>query len=605
MSKRAIQRRQPKSQPEVPPQPTTRARWIVPSICLGLVALIWIVFGQTIGHEFVNFDDHQYVYENQHVARGLTIEGVKYAFTQKLSSNWHPLTILSHMLDGQFFGLKPSGHHFTSVLLHTAAALALFGFLLDATGKVWRSAFVAAVFAIHPLRVESVAWVSERKDVLSGLFFMLTLWAYLRYVRKPGAGRYVLMAILIACGLMSKPMLVTVPLVLLLLDYWPLRRDTPLRKMLLEKVPLLAISAGSALATLFVQSGAIVAPDVVSLPMRIGNGCLSCLIYVRQMFWPVGLSPFYPHPMDLLTTGAVLLAFAILVAITGAAIFFGRSHRYLAVGWLWFLIMVLPILGIVQVGQQAHADRYTYLPQIGLYLIVGWGITELLSGWNYRRALLSTAAAAVLVLLAVRASSQTAIWHDSERLWRHALDVTKYNYVAHGSLGQFLWSKKRIAEAIPHYQRALVISPKNAEMHNTVGLGLLQTGKPSEAIAHWKKALEVAPEDLNAQSNLAWVFATCPEGFMRDGPRAVTLARNVIARSGTKTPILLRTLAAAYAESGQFPEAIAATREAMALATATGNASLAAELQRQISDYQLELPLRDPTFKNVQPLALP
>jgi protein O-mannosyl-transferase len=602
---RARRREQPitKAQPVIPLLPRPQ-RWVTPAIFLTLIALTWIVFGQTLGHEFVNFDDHQYVYENPQVARGLTWDGVQWAFTHKLSSNWHPLTLMSHQLDGELFGLAPGGHHFTNVLLHTVTVLLLFGFLRQATGSVWRSAFVTAVFAIHPLRVESVAWVSERKDVLSGVFFMLTLWAYLRYVRLPNPTRYLVVALLFIAGLMSKPMLVTLPLVLLLLDYWPLQRQAPWRRLIVEKIPLFALSAGSALIALLVQSKAISATETLSIWQRAANALLSCLTYVGQSFWPVKLSPFYPHPQDLLTPGPAVLSFVVLAAISAAAVLMGRTRRYLAVGWLWYLIMLVPVLGLVQVGSQAHADRYTYLPQIGLALIAAWGSAELSAKWRYRRVVLGVAAAIVLLALAGRAWRQTAIWHDSERLWRHALAVTKHNHIAHASLARVLWSKNRAAEAIPHFQQALVITPDNVEMHNQVGLGLMQIGKPSEGIAHWKKALQVNPQDLNAQSNLAWVFATCPEPAMRDGQRAVALAENVIARSGSRTPILLRTLGAAYAEAGKFTEAIAVTQEAMQLAIDKGDSDLATALRSQISDYQLGLPLRDSSLAGVQPVDL-
>jgi Flp pilus assembly protein TadD len=590
-----------------PPQPRSAfsPRLLIATTCAALVVLTWLVFGQTLGHEFVNFDDHKYVYENPHVIAGLTAEGVQSAFTEKVSSNWHPLTMLSHMLDAQLFGLHPGWHHFTNLVLHTAAVLLLFGFLRDATGALWQSAFVATIFAIHPLRAESVAWVSERKDVLSGVFFMLTLWAYLHYVRQPKVSRYVVVALLLACGLMAKPMLVTVPLVLLLLDFWPFQRAGSWWKLVIEKLPLLALSAAASVIALLMQSKVLSTIETLSIWRRLANGLLSYLTYIVQLFWPMKLSPFYPHPMDLLNPGVAIFSLLLLIGATTAALLFARTRRYILVGWLWYLIMLLPVLGILQVGLQAHADRYTYLPHIGLYLVVAWGVAELAAVLPCRRLVLGSAAALSIVACATRAWSQAGIWHDSEKLWRHAIAVTNYNYVAHGSLAKLLWSKKRIAEAIPHFQEALRIAPDDAEMHNTVGLGLIQTGKPSEAIAHWKKALQVDPQDLNAQSNLAWVFATCPERVMRDGARAVELARSAIEQSGERTPILLRTLAAAYAEAGRFSEAVATAREGMELASAQGHSGMAAELRSQAYDYQLNMPLRDASLAGVQPVEIP
>lgn len=574
------------------------------AIALALVLLIWLVFGRTVGHEFTNFDDPDYVTENPQVTRGLSLEGVRWAFTHVVSGNWHPLTILSHMSDAQLFGLKAGAHHFTNVLLHTATALLLFAFLLRVTRHAWRSGFVAALFAIHPLRVESVAWISERKDVLSGFFCMLTLWAYGRYAAQPSRSRYIWVAVLFACGLMSKPMLVTLPVILLLIDYWPLERRERLSKLLLEKVPLVVLSIAAAVATIFVQGAAITWVEVISIWTRIGNAIVSCFVYIRQLFWPFGLSPYYPHPKEQLTIAPVLFALVVLAGITFVALRYGRTRRYLAVGWFWYLVMLVPVLGIVQVGMQAHADRYTYLPHIGVYLMLVWGVAEATAGWRYRKPLLGVAAALVLGSLAARAFTQTAIWHDSERLWRHALAVTPHNYVAHRNLAQSLWSKKAHAEAIEHDQAALRIVPFDVASHNRVGLRLIGMGKPSEAVAHWKKALETDPHDLNAQSNLAWVFATCPEREMRDGARAVQMAKDVINRGGA-TPVLLRTLAAAYAEAGRFPEAIAATNEGIALARRSGDSALQAQLQSLVRDFEIGLPLRDRSLAGVRPVFLP
>ena len=346
-------------------------------ICLFLAAITWAVFGQTLGHDFVNFDDRTYVYGNPVVTRGVTLSGVVWAFTHSHALNWHPLTTISHMVDCQLFGLKPGGHHFTNVLLHTTAVLLLFVLLREMTGKLWRSAFVAAVFAIHPLRVESVAWIAERKDVLSAVFFMLTLGAYVRYTRKRTLGRYVATSTLFAFGLMSKGMLVTVPFVLLLLDYWPLGRLkdqgskfsdqwSVVRGLILEKVPLFALSAASCAMTVAAHRGATGASDPFPLTWRINNAALSYVIYIRQMIWPSKLAVLYPT--NSFPLWEVILAIAFLLAATALAIALRKTRPYIFVGWFWYLGMLIPVIGLFQIGWQSHADRYTYLPQIGIYL---------------------------------------------------------------------------------------------------------------------------------------------------------------------------------------------------------------------------------------------
>ena len=360
-------------------------------ICLGLVAITWAVFGQTLAHDFVNFDDHVYVYENPLVVRGLTTEGIIGAFTHTHALNWHPLTTLSHMLDCQLYGLNAGGHHLTNVILHTISVLLLFLLLKQTTNALWQSAFVAALFAIHPLHVESVAWIAERKDVLSAVFFLLTLAAYVRYARAPSPPRYLLVALLLAFGLMSKPMLVTLPFVLLLLDYWPLGRlegqksevESRLRKLIVEKVPLLALSICSCIVTLFIQRQGPNAIDQLPFLWRWNNMFVSYVTYIWQMLWPVRLAVFYPHPNDRLPLVDVIVAIAFIAGISLLVIYLRRTKPYLVTGWFWYLGMLVPVIGLVQVGEQAHADRYTYLPQIGLYIMIAWAVGDLFQ--NQRR----------------------------------------------------------------------------------------------------------------------------------------------------------------------------------------------------------------------------
>ena len=372
----------------------SRNRWVIFGVCAVIVAITWLVFGQTLGFQFINLDDNAYVFKNAQVARGLTLEGIGWAFTHIHSANWHPLTWISHMLDCELYGLNPRGHHFTNVLLHTGTAILLFLVLRQMTGALWRSAFVAVVFAIHPLRVESVAWVAERKDVLSGLFFVLTIGAYVRYVRGPSSlARYGLVVLLFSVGLMCKPMLITLPFVLLLLDYWPLNRIAAVgdqanqksptaRRIIGEKLPLLALGVASSLATLFAQKIALQPLSHLSLSQRIGNAIISCGVYLRQMLWPRDLAPFYPlNPQDILAS-RVAFSLAILTLISTAIFIWGRRYRYLIIGWLWYLIMLIPVIGIIQVGNQSRADRYTYLPQIGLALLITWMVVDLSARWR-------------------------------------------------------------------------------------------------------------------------------------------------------------------------------------------------------------------------------
>jgi len=496
------------------------------AICAALIVITWAVFGQTVGHEFVNFDDPIYVSENDHVRAGLSWQGVAWAFTHIHSHNWHPLTTISHMLDCQLFGLKPGAHHFVNVLLHSATAALLF-FLLaqftgspsspqdesvsprrpDRTGAIGSSAFVAAVFAIHPLHVESVAWISERKDVLSGLFFVLTLLAYFYYTRKPNIGRYLSVSILFACGLMSKPMLVTLPVILLLLDYWPLKRlsGPSARRVLVEKIPLVILSIASAVGTLVAQNEGIglVRLEVLPLSWRITNALVACLVYIWQMIWPANLALAYHHPGKL-PLWQVAGAAALLVAVTLGVFALRKRSPYLVVGWLWYLVMLVPVLGLIQVGGQAHADRYTYLPQIGLSLAVTWGVVDLARFWRYYGAILGAAAAIIISALALRAANQVWYWHDSERLWRHALTVTTENDVAHLGLGQLLLDQERLDDAITELQIVVARHPNDVDARLKLASALSEKkGRMNDAIAQYEAAAKIGAPDPDVETTLA------------------------------------------------------------------------------------------------------
>jgi len=597
-----------------------------------------MVFGRTLWDDFVNYDDPRYVYQNTRITSGLNISGIAWAFTHIHSENWHPLTTITHMLDCQLYGLKASGHHFTNLLLHTIAVLLLFVLLQQMTGALWRSAFVAALFAIHPLHVESVAWVAERKDVLSGVFFMLTLLAYFHYTRAPSNWRYLIVAFVFALGLMSKPMLVTLPFVLLLLDYWPLGRIKAQRpdirrqllKLVAEKIPLIALSAVSGVITFLAQRHAIGWTEQLPMLARINNAIVAYVIYIRQMFWPLNLAVFYPHPENRLPPWEIALALAVLVSITSAAVILRRKAPYFITGWFWYLGMLVPVIGLVQVGWHGHADRYTYLPQIGLYIAGSWALADLSVSWRHRRMVLSAAALFVIGALSWSAWMQTSYWRDSETLFTHALAVTKNNDVAennlgiiflqkgqldeaisrlqaaidlrpengpaHDNLAKALLQKGRLEEAMVHYRKFLEIEPHNVEARNILGTALIQQGHVKEAIQQWQEALAIEPANGNAASNLAWVFATCPDASIRDGGRAVELAEKAVQISGGQIPMIFHILAAAYAEDGRFSDAIEAAERGAALANSQGNAGLASELQNNIALYQAGSPLRDPSL---------
>jgi tetratricopeptide (TPR) repeat protein len=479
-------------------------RWRAPAVCLALAAITFAVFGQTLTHEFIDFDDNDYVYENPVVARGLTFKGIVWAFSCH-AANWHPLTWISHMLDCQLYGLHPAGHHLTNVLLHTGTVIALFLILRQMTGAVWRSAFVAAVFAIHPLRVESVAWVAERKDVLSALFFMLTIGAYVRYALHPfSVAGYGLVMLLFALGLMCKPMLVTLPVVLLLLDYWPLQRVEPrkLSGLVLEKLPLLALSAASCVVTLLAQNKAIPSIESLSLPLRLDNALAASTAYLGQMVYPAGLAAFYPFPHNGLSVWAVARAGTLLAIISAVTWGERQTRPWLLMGWLWYLAMLLPVIGIIQVGMQAHADRYTCLPQIGIYVAVTWLAAEWGAKWRVGQAALGGLMTAVLAVLMVCAWKQTAYWKNNETLWTHALACTADNDTAHFNLGNALRQNGRLDDAITHYEKALQIAPHYAEAHSNLGMALFQKGSLDEAITHLQKAAQIQPGLAQSHYNL-------------------------------------------------------------------------------------------------------
>jgi tetratricopeptide (TPR) repeat protein len=469
-----------------------------------LVSIIWIVFGQTIHHKFINFDDGLYVFQNPAVLAGLKLKGVRWALTFGEIGHWHPLTWISHMLDVRLWGLRAGGHHLTNVLLHMATVLLLFLALKQMTGALWRSAAVAAIFAIHPQRVESVAWIAERKDVLSGVFFMATILAYLRYTMRPGIARYAVVIVLFALGLMSKGMLVTLPVVLLLLDYWPLGRfkQSSFARLTREKIPLLIVSAGSCIMTRLAPEK-INAAFQTTFGSRVENAIVSYLIYIKQMICPVGLELPYFNPPGGFPTWQVIAALLLLLGISTAAFLCRNRLPYFTVGWFWYLIMMLPVIGLIQISYYARADRYTYLPHIGLYLLIVWGAVDLTQRWPRHRGMLSVAGLIIIGLLVLQARVQASYWHDSETLWRYVLGVAPDNFIAHVNLGCVLDEKGETDAAIAQFEKAEQIQPAYAEEHNDLGNALTHAGRLTEAITQYKLALQLVPDLPQVHNNLA------------------------------------------------------------------------------------------------------
>jgi len=681
-----------------------------------LATIIWAVFGQTFHHGFVNYDDDAYVYENPLIAGGLHWHAIAWVFAHSLCSNWHPVTWVSHMLDCQLYGLHPGGHHLTSVLLHTATVILLFLWLEKFTclppaatalataprKALWRSVFVAAVFAIHPLRVESVAWVAERKDVLSGLFFMLTLWAYAKYVesrerraedggqksevrgqkpeirdqksagehptsniQQPSVGLaatsiggqgpasalrpqpsvfrplfplpsslfYLVSLFCFALGLMSKPMLVTLPFVLLLLDYWPLKRfaisnfrsqvsgfrsqvsglrppPSVLRPLLLEKLPFLALAVASCVVTVLAQEKVEAGMQNLTVSWRVENALVAYLDYLGQMAYPAGLAVFYPLPATRPSIWLIGLSVLVLAGISWGAIAGRRKRPWLLVGWLWNLGMMVPVIGLVQVGAQARADRYTYLPQIGLCLLVVWGAAEWCETWRHRRIWVGGAGGLVIGALIATAYCQTGYWKDSVSLWTHTLACTSGNWVAHENLGNALFKQKQLAEAVRNYEQTVQLKPNDAQAYYDLGIALAAQGDTARALEQYERALEFKPDYADAHVNIGNLLAQqgrlaeAREHFQQaleikpDHAKAHVNLANVLSAQGQWTEAVEHyqralqikpdyTLACfnlgnVLASHGKLAEAAPYFQRALTLATAQGNLPLAEAIRNRL-----------------------
>ena len=539
-------------------------------VSLFLLMATIAVFWQVRGHDFVSYDDNLYVTQNPHVQSGLTADSVIWAFTSGQASNWHPLTWLSHMLDYELYGLDPKGHHLTNLLLHAANTALLFLVLSWMTDALWEPAAVAALFALHPLHIESVAWVAERKDVLSTFFWIITMFAYVRYVRSPGYRSYLLLVLVFALGLMAKPMLVTLPFVLLLLDYWPLRRlsigvsssNNNLKRpwrLIREKIPLLTLAAGSCLVTLLVQRAgpALQSLEQFSLQDRLANALVSYVKYMAKMIWPGRLAVYYPHPLDHLPAWQIAGAILLLASMTLLVVRKARSHPYLIVGWLWFLGTLVPVIGIVQVGGQAMADRYTYVPLIGLFISMAWGISSVVTRWPRLKTAVSILTVCVISLLTISTWFELHHWKNSIALFEHALKVTSNNQLAHNNLGLALSKEGRIEEAIEHFSKALLITPQYVHAHINLGNAFKDQGNLKKAEEHYRQALSFVPDDATAKNNLGIVIA-----MQGRTDEAVALFTEVL-RADPDNALAHNNMGIVLAKLGEFDKAIQHFSEAL------------------------------------------
>jgi tetratricopeptide (TPR) repeat protein len=678
-----------------------------------LVLVTAAVYLPTAWHRFGSLDDVDYITSNQIVQHGLTWDGLGWAFTTTTHANWHPLTWLSHMVDCQLFGPWAGGHHLMSLALHLAAAVLLFTVLRRMTRQVWPSAMVAALFALHPLHVESVAWASERKDVLSTLFWMLTLVAYVRYVERPGTLRYAAVLVLLALGLMAKPMLVTLPLVLLLLDFWPLGRTgwssaavlpaadekgraarsspkqargrpregpTPLplvRRsiggLVLEKVPLFILVIASSIVTFIVQQAgeAVVSVEQLSPGARAAHAAISYVAYLGKTFWPADLAGFYPYA----ATAPLHVAFATagLAVLTGLAVWAARKRPWLTVGWGWYVITLVPVIGLVQVGTQAMADRYTYVPLIGIFIAAVWGVWNLLAGRAWRPRVLAPVAAGVLVACGGVTSLQLRTWADGLTFYERVVQVSPDNAEMRTKYAAELRKAGRYDDAEREDRAAVALAPDFAQAHNDLAMCLGYMHKYDDAITEFQEAVRLDPEsgeawynlaatlelvhrdaeavdafhhlagkkwggeegrlrlaavlarlgdfagsvttyrgiladdpgNVRAMGGLAWIMATAPDEKLRDGPEAVRLAGRACDLTHRQNPIHLRTLAAAYAQSGQFAAAADAAQQSLDLVATTGPAGLVDDLRAAVQSYRQGLVPPGPRQSPETPPAAP
>jgi tetratricopeptide (TPR) repeat protein len=480
------------------------------ALAVALAALTIGVYAPVRTFEFVNYDDNLYVVDNPHITQGLSGGDVGWSLTAFENGNWHPLTLLSHMLDVQVFGLNPAGHHAVNLALHVVNALLLFWLLAGTSEQPWPSAFVAALFAVHPLNVQTVAWVSERKSLLSTVFWLLALLVYAGYRRAPNPKKYFLLLLLAAMALAAKPMAVTLPLTILLLDIWPLGTRPSGRQAAsrrgLELAPLLALSAACGVLTLFAQraASALQSVETYSWPVRLGNALVAYAWYLKAMLWPEGLAAFYPHPMTTLTLTAILPSALVLVVGCAVVIAKGRAFPAAAMGWWWYVGTLVPVIGIIQVGAQAYADRYAYVPLVGIFIVVVWSAVR----WTEPRPIvwrrvLAVAGVVWIAALSVATRAQLRYWHDSVSLFQRAIDVVPDNALAHNNLGMALVQRNRMEAALDQFEKAVEIAPLDTDARSNLGNALRALDRPADAVAAYRNALEQSPNDPTIHYNLA------------------------------------------------------------------------------------------------------
>lgn len=582
----------------MPANKHSKKKWF---IALGLIALTTTAYWEIKDHGFVSYDDDVYVVSNAHVQSGLSWRNAAWAFESTSAANWHPLTWLSHMLDVQLFGLNPAGHHLISLLLHVANVLLLFWVLQVMTGALWRSALVAALFAVHPINVESVAWVAERKNLLSTFFWLLTMWAYVRYASLPAWNKYLVVFALFALALMCKPMVVTLPFALLLLDYWPLDRlkqsatkpepdkvENPRKRskqdeakrayprrsiaqLTIEKAPLLLLAAVSSVITVSAQQtgGAVGTTEVFPLSVRFGNAVVSYGEYLLDVVWPFRLAVFYPHPRAALPAWQVGLSALVLLGITAIMVRRAKRSRYLPLGWLWYLGTLIPVIGIVQVGLQSRADRYAYVPLIGIFVVIAWYAGERAKGRTTLQNRFAIGAACILIALTITTRVQSGYWRNSIALFQRALAVTNNNYVAHNNLGELLARQDKLDEAAAQFAAALAINPSFAHARHNMGMVLVQRGKLDEAISEFSQAVELDPTFTDAYNKLGAALAN--EGRLDE---AIANFSKVIEINPAYSSAHAN-LGSAYEQQGRITDAIAAYSRALQF---TADTTMAAQI---------------------------
>jgi Tfp pilus assembly protein PilF len=613
-------------------------------ICAGIAAATLIAYEPIRHNGFVNYDDNRYIIGNPQVTGGITLESLGEAFTKPHYFMWHPLTTISHMADCQLFGLNPAGHHFVSVAIHIINALLLFWIISNLSGTVWLGAFIAGVFALHPIQVESVAWAAERKTVLSGLFWLLTMAAYIHYARQPKAGRYLLVLLVFGLCIMTKPVVVTLPFVLLLLDYWPLERirtqnkehriqnaevltqGASLKWLIIEKMPLLGMSVFLSIMTFIMQrqGGVIETMEKMPLDYRAANMFLSYIRYIGKMIIPSKLAVSYPHPSAVLSDAPVVICAILFIVLTILSIYTGRRKKYAAVGWLWFVGTLVPMIGLVQSGAQAMANRYMYISMIGLLIIIAWAAKDFVTSRPRMKIVAAILAAVLLSALTILTRIQLSHWQNSMTLYEYALKVTKNNALVENNYGSALLEAGRLDDAVLHLNEALSIVPglgeaeenlgiiylkqrkadkaaacfgkalesnkTSAELYSNLGSAYIQAGKFDLAIENLTKSIELKPNNIDALNKLAWLYAAIDNASIHNTQKAVEFAQRGCELTGYKDPMLLDTLAVTYAAAGRFDEAKATAQKALNIAKETKRESLAVEIEKRIKLYEAGQP---------------